>query len=451
MKLLKYVFFILALKFALVAAEINISMDSIQSKIKTSLQELGREREEHAEKMKPLHKLLHQLKEDEEASKQNFIKLQRQKDTQHISFDELKKEVQQLQKEKDHFDLLLSEFISEEQIETPAFDQHKQELKELETKLEAGLLVPAKKVSSQLGLISHSVDKLNDAVGGQLMKSKVLDEKGKLIEGQVLDLGPESFFYNETERGRLVNTHGERSMLISDKGLLPWIDGETKLLPLDTSGGDLTRMNHQSVTLVEHIKKGGKWVVPILFFACLSSLAGLLKLISLYSIKINTVKVGEKLGQLMSEGLSSEAMSLLEKQTKVNRDMWKVAVENGRADPQLSEDLMAEVILKYESKFESFLGLIAVTASIAPLLGLLGTVTGIIKTFEVMAIVGAGDPKPLILGISEALITTELGLFLAIPALLMYALLSKRSSALVHRMERAGMALVHQLDKPSKL
>lgn len=450
MNQLKFILFVLVLKVTLISAEINVSIDSIQTKIKISLDELGAQRQQYTEKTKPLHKLLHQLKEDEETSKQNFIKLQSQKNSQLISFDELKKEVQQLQKEKDHFDLLLSEFISEEHIETPAFDSHKNVLKELETKLEAGLLEPSKKVSAQLELISQSIEKLNNSMGGQLMSSKVLDENGILIEGQVLDLGSESFFYNKNERGRLVDAHEERSMLISDKGLIAWLDGKTKLLPLDTSGGDLISMNHQSVTLIEHIKKGGKWVVPILFFACLSSLAGLVKLISLYSVKINTVKVGESLGHLIRENNSTDALNLLEKQTKVNRDMWRVAIEKGRGDAQLSEDLMAEVILKYESKFESFLGLIAVTASIAPLLGLLGTVTGIIKTFEVMAIVGAGDPKPLISGISEALITTELGLFLAIPALLMYALLSKRSSTLVHRMERAGMALVHQLDKPSK-
>ncbi|HBP56797.1 MAG TPA: flagellar motor protein MotA, partial [Verrucomicrobiales bacterium] len=70
----------------------------------------------------------------------------------------------------------------------------------------------------------------------------------------------------------------------------------------------------------------------------------------------------------------------------------------------------------------------------APLLGLLGTVTGIIKTFKLMEIFGAGDPKPLISGISEALITTEMGLILAIPALIAHALLSRRVAGILAQM-----------------
>lgn len=120
--------------------------------------------------------------------------------------------------------------------------------------------------------------------------------------------------------------------------------------------------------------------------------------------------------------------------------MWKRAIETGQGDPDLTEELMTESILEEQPGWERYHSLIALTAAIAPLLGLLGTVTGIIKTFQMMEVFGAGDPRPLIGGISEALITTELGLILAIPALLLHAMLSRRAQSLLSRMERCAMA-----------
>ncbi|MBT5707990.1 MAG: MotA/TolQ/ExbB proton channel family protein, partial [Verrucomicrobia bacterium] len=104
-------------------------------------------------------------------------------------------------------------------------------------------------------------------------------------------------------------------------------------------------------------------------------------------------------------------------------------------------------MLSVQPKLERFLNVIAVTAATAPLLGLLGTVTGIIKTFKLMQVFGAGDPKPLMAGISEALITTELGLILAIPSLLLHALLSRKVAAVLSRLEKLSVAFVNGLSR----
>jgi biopolymer transport protein ExbB len=92
---------------------------------------------------------------------------------------------------------------------------------------------------------------------------------------------------------------------------------------------------------------------------------------------------------------------------------------------------------------ESLLPFIAVTAAASPLLGLLGTVTGMIHTFELINLFGTGDPRRLASGISEALITTEFGLFVAIPALLAHALLARRAQSILARMEKLGVAFVN--------
>lgn len=88
------------------------------------------------------------------------------------------------------------------------------------------------------------------------------------------------------------------------------------------------------------------------------------------------------------------------------------------------EDIVHEAILQEAGPLDRFGSAIMVIASVAPLLGLLGTVTGMITTFDVITEFGTGDPKLLSGGISIALVTTELGLIVAIPTLMLGSLLN---------------------------
>ncbi len=88
---------------------------------------------------------------------------------------------------------------------------------------------------------------------------------------------------------------------------------------------------------------------------------------------------------------------------------------------------------------------VAISASAAPLLGLLGTVTGIMNTFSLITIYGTGDVKTLSSGISEALITTEYGLIVAIPSLLLHAFLSSKVRKIVNNLEATGVSFVNEL------
>ncbi len=89
---------------------------------------------------------------------------------------------------------------------------------------------------------------------------------------------------------------------------------------------------------------------------------------------------------------------------------------------------------------------ILVLSKAAPLLGLLGTVCGMISTFEVIAVFGTGEAKSLAGGISEALITTQTGLLVAVPGLILGSLLQKRAEVIKARMHRFSLALLRRLD-----
>jgi biopolymer transport protein ExbB len=118
---------------------------------------------------------------------------------------------------------------------------------------------------------------------------------------------------------------------------------------------------------------------------------------------------------------------------------------NAERDREAIEDAVGEAVLKETPRIERFGAAITVFAAVAPLLGLLGTVTGMITTFDVITEFGTGDPKLLAGGISEALITTKLGLMVAIPTLLIGTLLRGWAEAIQVNMERAALHVINLL------
>ena len=107
------------------------------------------------------------------------------------------------------------------------------------------------------------------------------------------------------------------------------------------------------------------------------------------------------------------------------------------------EDMVSEALLGEQSKLERFSAAITASAAVAPLLGLLGTVAGMIATFDIITEHGTGDPKMLSGGISEALVTTELGLIVAIPTLLIGSVLIARADAITTALERAALRVMN--------
>lgn len=115
---------------------------------------------------------------------------------------------------------------------------------------------------------------------------------------------------------------------------------------------------------------------------------------------------------------------------------------NANADVETLELKLDEAIMKEVPKLERGLNTIKVVAAVAPMLGLLGTVTGMILTFQSIQLYGAGDPKMMAGGISQALITTVLGLVTAIPVLLLHSFASGMSSSVVHILEEQAAGIV---------
>jgi len=121
-----------------------------------------------------------------------------------------------------------------------------------------------------------------------------------------------------------------------------------------------------------------------------------------------------------------------------------VAENSATSDPDSLELKLGEAILKEGPRINAGLSLLKIIAMVAPLLGLLGTVTGMIIVFQAITIYGAGDPKAMAGGISSALVTTVLGLVVAIPTLLAHTVLNTKARNLLHILREQSAGILAQ-------
>jgi biopolymer transport protein ExbB len=125
----------------------------------------------------------------------------------------------------------------------------------------------------------------------------------------------------------------------------------------------------------------------------------------------------------------------------------KATLRNITSDREHIEDIITENILNENRALDRFANLILVIAAVSPLLGLLGTVTGMINTFDIITVYGTGDPKLLSGGISEALVTTMLGLMVAIPLLLLGNLFNGWAENIKDSMEQGALHVVNLYER----
>lgn len=154
--------------------------------------------------------------------------------------------------------------------------------------------------------------------------------------------------------------------------------------------------------------------------------------------------------ELLSQGKTSDALVLSQNHSASIAAVVSATIKHASGGRAAMKEAAEEVGRREAVSLERFLGVIGTVAAIAPLLGLLGTVTGMIRVFQDVTTRGVGNPADLASGIWEALITTAYGLMVAIPALVVYRYLLSRADSLVMEMEEEAMGVVDMLDTPDK-
>jgi len=196
---------------------------------------------------------------------------------------------------------------------------------------------------------------------------------------------------------------------------------------IDPTRGVILSMLIQAPNTIERIKQGGFIGYIILFMGTIGFCYAIFRLISLSM-------TGKKMTAQMDSSVSS-----------ADNPLGRVflAAEQGKSeDADNLELILDEAITREIPVLENGLSMIKLLAAVAPLLGLLGTVTGMIATFQSISLFGTGDPKLMASGISQALVTTMLGLCVAIPLLFLHSLVSSRSRVLVQILDEQTAGLI---------
>lgn len=172
-----------------------------------------------------------------------------------------------------------------------------------------------------------------------------------------------------------------------------------------------------------------------------------LRVLNLMRAKTNVDEITQIVVDKVESGKKHEALDAIKGYEGSTARVIKSALRNIDKDREHVEDVIMENILNESTQIDRFGSFVLVIAAVAPLLGLLGTVTGMIETFEMITEFGTGDPKLLSGGISAALVTTMQGLIVAIPLLLIGNLLSGWAQSIKDSMEQNALHIVNLYEK----
>lgn len=291
-------------------------------------------------------------------------------------------------------------------------------------------------VEQKLAFVSEISAQVEHWFEPEFKPSQLVSENGEIVDTKLISYGPTHWMLTKDSAYRSEKIDGEwivQQRLSDDMrtALLTLDQGKPTALHFDPSLSKLTQVPTES--LVEHVHKGGIWLAPILTFALVALIIAIGRGFALWRLP--------KIQAFSSSALTSAVRgeSSLAKMGKMQTTLFNTAL--AAQSDQERDDLLFQQLQQDKVTLEKRLTAIAVTASVAPLLGLLGTVSGMIETFRMMTLFGSGDPEVVSGGIAQALITTEIGLVVAIPALIIHAILSRRAKAYHCQLENFALML----------
>ena len=255
------------------------------------------------------------------------------------------------------------------------------------------------------------------------------------IAGKMFRVGAFEYFVSPTRAGFLDSS----GVLYGEKfapEIRAFFAGESNVLPADVSGGAIFAADRNARDIFEEISLGGIWMYPILFLGFLSAAVFAYKLAYFARVRRAPEGIARRVKELLARSDEDGALEAARSAGyPYSRLLLDLARSRGLPRAAL-EEVSYESMLEAGERLFSGLSVLSVSAAVAPLLGLLGTVTGIIKTFGDLSFSGAGQAQFISAGISEALITTEYGLVVAIPAYVAHAVFSRRAKSVLSDMEK---------------
>lgn len=456
----------LALILALPLAANAQLVENIQSGATADLQkattELSTVRQEIETERLPMARKITGLEQALISRRAELARAQRFQENQLVELNALKADARRQSDEIKYIDSLITEYARAFRsrlnfIEEP---RYKTMLEDLDTAAGAADLSATVKFARRSALLTAALDRIEKVQGGDAFEGKALDKQGLVQSGKVAIFGPVSVFASSSggAAGLLQQELNRADPTIAQLDA-PLVDASRTLvqsgtgeLVLDPTLGNAFKLSAMKESLFEKFAKGGLVMIPLLGLGLSALILALVKWLQFSRVRLATEGDLQTVLAHIEKNDAAAALKHARSIPGVAGDLLAAAVEHVDEKKEYIEEVLYEKMLGARTRLERGLPFLALTATTGPLLGLLGTVTGMIATFKLISSFGSGDPKMLASGISEALMATATGMGVAIPALLLHAFLSRKAKSILGSMEQTAVGFVNgvpQEDKPA--
>ncbi|MEZ6037087.1 MAG: MotA/TolQ/ExbB proton channel family protein [Planctomycetota bacterium] len=435
--------------------------NDIQQRLAASLAELSTLRAQVGDEQVAMNQELRDLEDKLLELRTSYQTVTRLLDSRTLDLGNLRTELEQRHTQANYLSTLFGEYGNEvgSRLHIAELQRYGQQLDEARLALENTTMSEGERFDVQLGVVETSIGQLEEALGGTRFEGRAVAD-GLVKQGTFVLIGPSALF--RSADGQTIGAAEERTGS-QEPTVIVYTDPEDRMaaaalatgsggaFPLDTTLGNAQKVEAIQETWLEHLEKGGPILYPMGVLAASALLVVLLKWLGMLFVR-RPAKRDVKLLLDLVDG--SDYASAVEHSAGMAGPSGRMLNAGARhlGEPRdLVEEVMFEQVLTERLKLQSWLPFVAICATSAPLLGLLGTVTGIMNTFALMTEFGTGDPKVLSSGISEALITTEYGLIIAIPSLLLHAFLSRKAKGIVDHMEKSAVQFMNHVRTPEPI
>lgn len=437
------------------AADLKTAAAEARTDLNQALDALTELRADISRERIPMARELRQLEAGVLSLRADVNRLQRLGDSRSVDLDTLRNEVVARENEWQYVNDLLNDYLQgfETRINHTEWQTWHDRIQQLGG---SALAVDSNdaEVPKAMRLLTMTTGRAEQLPGGRRFKGSAIDSEGVVTEGDFLSIGPVAAFSNGTAvTGLAIDgpTLQPRVIAIDDStaAISALVANGTGLLPVDPTQGDALRVAASRDTLQQRIQKGGLWIWPILTFGFAALVVTIVKAIQILTIKEPTADAIEAFSCAFGSGDRQSAISQAAAMPKPFNSVFSGLAATIQQPREAQEEIAFERGLEVQLRLERWLPFLALTAATTPLLGLLGTVTGMIKTFNLIQIFGTGDAGRLAGGISEALVTTEFGLLVAIPALIAHAFLARRARGVLSSIESISGSILHRDPNPA--
>lgn len=390
----------------------ELNEEYLLKKIEQAKQRLEQTQEDVAEKRSKLATQITELEQQVSHLRSKTAAARRSKDEQTLSLQTLEQRLEQWQQQQDHQQNAITRLLQQSGLSY-------QEISDLSQ-------------SDKLNLLQQQVNKLLEAAEPNWHEGKAIMPDGRQLERPVLALGPIHLIAADkidkavAGLGSMSAAGVELEYAYSEsesKELQKLRHSGSAQITIDPTLGKAQQNQSADKALWQYLNEGGLWIIPIVIAALVSLIMAVIKAVQLYRVPAIDNRVKHPMQQQLNRIIESH-LELDEK-----------------------EDKLVAQIQWMRFKLHKGLTVVTVIATIAPLLGLLGTVSGMITTFNMMATYGTSEPQVVSGGIGQALITTELGLVVAIPSLILSAVLTRKAKNDSEKLQQYAVEALEQHKK----